>query len=131
MSGLSGVHMVVYPARDLAAGIAVWTAALGRGPVYQNDDYATFSDGGVEIGLSRLPWVDHPLVFFKVEDVENAHRALIADGATALAQDAAGVLHPSDGGATGIVDVPGRRLAVLKAADGNLIGIAQDVPTSW
>ncbi|MFD0696547.1 hypothetical protein ACFQZT_21030 [Paenibacillus sp. GCM10027628] len=32
---------------------------------------------------------------------------------------------------TGIVEVPGRRLAVLKAADGNLIGILQDLPMTW
>ena len=92
MSGLNGVHLVVYPARDLAAGIAAWTAVLGREPVYQNADYATFADGGVEIGLSRLPWVDYPLVFFKAEDVEKAHGALVASGATAMVQDADGVL---------------------------------------
>ncbi|MFB7615417.1 VOC family protein [Kitasatospora sp. NPDC056181] len=132
MSELDGVHLVVYPARDLGAGIEAWTAVLGRGPVFQNADYATFADGGVEIGLSRLPWVDHPLVFFKVDDVEKAHGALVASGATALVQDAEGVLHSGEGTpASGIVDVPGRRLAVLKAADGNLVGIAQDVPVSW
>ncbi|MYW03872.1 VOC family protein [Streptomyces sp. SID3343] len=132
MSGLNGVHLVVYPARDLEAGIAAWSATLGREPAYRNADYATFTDGGVEIGLSRLPWVDHPLVFFKVDDVEKAHGALVASGATALVQDGEGVLHPGDGAASsGIVDVPGRRLAVLKAADGNLVGIAQDVPVSW
>lgn len=132
MSGLNGVHLVVYSTRDLAAGIAARTAALGREPMYQNVDYAAFADGGVEIGLSRLPWVDHPLVFFKVDDVEKAHGALVASGATVLVQDDEGVLHSGDGTASaGIVEVPGRRLAVLKASDGNLVGIAQDVPESW
>jgi hypothetical protein len=48
---------------------------LGREPVLQNDDYATFADGGTP--------------------------------------------------AAGIVNVPGRRLAVLQAADGNLVGMAR------
>ncbi|MEV6913292.1 hypothetical protein [Amycolatopsis sp. NPDC051071] len=100
--------------------------------MYQSADYATFADGGVEIGLSRLPWADYPLVFFKVDDVEKAHGELVASGATVLVQDAEGVLHPGDGTASaGIVNAPGRRLAVVKAADGNLVGIAQDVSVSW
>jgi catechol 2,3-dioxygenase-like lactoylglutathione lyase family enzyme len=135
MSELDGVHLVVYPARDLAAGIAAWTAVLGREPVYQNADYAAYADGtagGVEIGLTRLPWAEHPLVFFRVEDIEKAHSGLVASGATALAQDSEGVLHPAAATpSAGIVDVPGRRLAVLRAADGNLVGIAQNVPVSW
>lgn len=32
---------------------------------------------------------------------------------------------------TGIVNVPGRRLAVLKLADGTLLGLAQDMPVAW
>jgi hypothetical protein len=133
MSKLNSVGPVVYPARDLQAGIAAWTAVLGSGPVFQSADYATFTDGAVEIGLSRLPWVDHPLVFFKVDDIEKTHAELVGSGATALIQDAEGVLHAGDGtgDGTGIVDVPGRRLAAVKAADGNLVGIAQDVPVSW
>ena len=33
--------------------------------------------------------------------------------------------------ATGIVDVPGARLAVVMAADGNLLGINQAVAVDW
>ena len=33
--------------------------------------------------------------------------------------------------ATGIVDVPGGRLAVVRAADGNLLGLNQAVAMEW
>jgi len=33
--------------------------------------------------------------------------------------------------ATGIVDVPGGRLAVVRAADGNLLGLNQAVAMDW
>jgi hypothetical protein len=32
---------------------------------------------------------------------------------------------------TGVVDMPGARLAVLKAADGNLFALTQEVPFDW
>ena len=80
------------------------------------------------------PWVDHPLVFWKVDDIEIAHEALVVRGATALGEVADGSLaelgtaevtngNPS----TGIVDVPGGRLAVVRAKDGTLIGLTQAV----
>jgi catechol 2,3-dioxygenase-like lactoylglutathione lyase family enzyme len=138
MSNLNGVRAVIFPARDLQASIAAWTAVLGKAPAYQNPDFATFFDSSVEIGLSRLPWVDHPLVFWKVEDIEQAHRALLAAGARAMVEVAGGSMaefgtaEVTNGDpTTGIVDVPGRRLAVLKAADGNLVGIMQDLPVAW
>ena len=48
------------------------------GPVFAGDDFAVFSGDDVRIGLTALPWVDHPLVFWQVDDVEEAHRALVA-----------------------------------------------------
>lgn len=138
MTHLKGFGNVVFPARDLAAGIAAWTTVLGRPPTYQGDDFAAFSGGGVEIGLTALPWVDHPLVFWKVDDIEEAHRALVAAGVTAMVEVADGSLAELGAAAvangdpaTGIVDVPGARLAVLKAADHSLVGISQDVPAAW
>lgn len=34
---------VVFPARDLEAGVAAWTAMLGQEPVFVGDDFAAFS----------------------------------------------------------------------------------------
>jgi hypothetical protein len=133
MSELKGFANVVFPARDLGAGVAAWKAMLGREPALLGEDFAAFSGDGVEVGLTALPWVDHPLVFWKVDDVEDAHRALVARGATPLGEIADGSLaelgtaEVTNGDpATGIVDVPGGRLAVLKAPDGNLIGLTQE-----
>ncbi len=72
-------------------------------------------------------------MFWNVDDVKNAHRALVARGATPLGEIADGSLaelgtaEVTNGDpATGIVDVPGGRLAVLRSPDGNLIGLTQD-----
>jgi hypothetical protein len=138
MSHLQGIRTIIFPARDLATSIVAWTQILGKAPEYQTPDFAAFFAGNDEIGLSRLPWFNQPLVFWKVENIEEAHRELIAAGARAMGEIADGSMaelgtdevtngHPE----TGIVDVPGRRLAVLKATDGNLIGILQDIPVSW
>ncbi|MGW4351019.1 hypothetical protein ACWELJ_02905 [Nocardia sp. NPDC004582] len=63
---------------------------------------------------------------------------MVAAGATPLGEIADGSLaeigaaHITHGDpATGIVDMPGSRPAVLRAADGNLIALDQSVPTSW
>ncbi len=132
MSEMKGFANVVFPARDLEAGVTAWTAMLGREPAFVGDDFAVFSGDGVEVGLTAAPWVDHPLVFWKVDDVEDSHSALVARGATALGEIADGSLaelgtaEVTNGDpATGIVDVPGGRLAVLKAPDGNLIGLTR------
>jgi catechol 2,3-dioxygenase-like lactoylglutathione lyase family enzyme len=133
MSDLKGFANVVLPARDLASAVAAWTAMLDREPAFVGDDFAAFSDDGVEIGLTGLPWVDYPLVFWKVDDIEAAHGRLVSRGATPLGEIADGSLAEIGSAeitngdpATGIVDVPGGRLAVLKAPDGNLIGLTQD-----
>ena len=138
MQHFKGLRTIIFPARNIEASLAAWMGLLGTPPAYQTPDFVVFLGDGIEIGLSRLPWVDHPLVFWKVEDIEEAHRALIATGAKAIGEIADGSLaelgtaEVTNGNPTTcIVDVPGRRLAVLKVADGNLIGILQDLPMAW
>jgi len=135
MGDLKGFANVVFPARDLEAGIAAWSAVLGEEPAFRGSDFAVFTGGGVELGLTAAPWVDHPLVFWKVDDIEETHRTLVSAGATPMGEVADGSLaelgtaEVTNGDpATGIVDVTGGRLAVLKAADGNLVGLNQKVP---
>ena len=134
MSYLKGIRSVIFPTRDLQASIAVWTQVLGKAPAYQGPDLAVFLDGANEVGLSQVPWVDHPLVFWKVDDIEEAHRTLVASGAKAMGEIAGGSVAelgtaPVTNGdpTTGIVDVPGRRIAALQVADGTLIGILQEI----
>jgi hypothetical protein len=133
MGQLKGFANVVFPALDLGAGVSAWTAMLGQEPAFVGDDFAVFSGDGVEVGLTAKPWVDQPLVFWKVDDVEAAHRELVARGAAPLGEVADGSLaelgtaEVTNGDpATGIVDVPGGRLAVVRAADGSLIGLTQE-----
>jgi len=133
MSELKGFANVVFPARDLAAGVAAWSAMLGREPAFVGDDFAAFTGDGVEVGLTALPWVDQPLVFWKVDDIEQAQHALVARGATPLGEIADGSLaelgsaEVTNGDpATGIVEVPGGRLAVVRAPEGSLIGLTHD-----
>ena len=129
---LQGFANVVLPARDLDRSVAAWRAILGQEPAFVGEDFAAFVGDGVQIGLTALPWVDHPLVFWKVEDVEEAHRVLVSRGAAPLGEIADGSLAElgtadvtNGDPATGIVDVPGGRLAVLRAPDGNLVGLTQ------
>jgi predicted enzyme related to lactoylglutathione lyase len=113
-------------------------ALLGQPPAFQGDDFAIFTRGGVEIGLTAKPWVDYPLVFWTVDDIEASHRRLLAAGATAMVEVADGSLDElgtsdvaNGDPATGIVDVPGGRLAVVRAADGNLLGLNQAAAMDW
>jgi hypothetical protein len=132
------IATVVFPARDLDAGIAAWTTVFGAGPMFATDDFAVFKSEDLEIGLTSLPWVDEPLVMLATEDIENARRELLDAGATAMAEIAGGGIAelgsaPVTNGdpETGIVDSPGARLAVIRLANGNLLGLRQAVPMEW
>ncbi|MGW4244199.1 VOC family protein [Nocardia sp. NPDC004722] len=131
MTSPTGFANAVYPVTDLDASVASFTALLGAEPIFRTGDYAMFAVG---IALSCKPWVDHPLPFWTVEDLAASHKAMLAAGATALGEIADGSLAelrtaPITNGdpATGIVDMPGSRLAVLRAPDGNLIALHQSV----
>jgi hypothetical protein len=133
MTVLNGIRSVIFPTRDVQASVTAWTQVLGNGPAYQAPGFAVFNDGAIEVGLSQTPWVDRPLVFWKVDDIEEAHRALVAAGAKAMGEIAGGSVAelgtaPVTNGnpTTGIVDVPGRRIAALQLADGTLIAILQE-----
>ena len=99
---INGFANVVFPTLDLGTGVTAWTAA------------------------------DGPLVFWEVDDIEEAHRGLSARGATPLAETSDGSLaelgtaEVTNGDPeTGIVDVPGGRLAVVRVPDGNYLGLSQ------
>jgi hypothetical protein len=97
-----------------------------------------FKTPDIEIGLTSLPWVDAPLVFIDADDIEQKRRELIDAGATALGEVADGSLAeigtaPITNGdpETGVVEVPGAKLAVVRLADGNLLGLRQALPVAW
>lgn len=80
---LQGLRTVIYPAPDLDAAKAWWTATLGRPPYFDQPFYVGYSVAGYELGL--LPDADPAdgaLVYWGVDDVAQAIRDTIAGGAT-------------------------------------------------
>ena len=141
------IATVVFPARDFEAGVSAWTSVFGAGPAFSSSgqqtapgeaDFAVFKTPDIEIALTSLPWVDGPLLFLDTGDIEQTRQELVGSGATGLGEVADGSLAelgtaPITNGSpeTGIVEVPGARLAVVRLADGNLLGLRQSVPVAW
>jgi hypothetical protein len=89
-------------------------------------------------GASARRWTDAPLVLLDTDDIERTRRELIEAGAVGLGEVADGSLAvlgttPVTNGdpVTGIVDVPGARLAVVQLADGSKLGLRQALPGAW
>jgi hypothetical protein len=145
--GTPTIATVVFPAREFEAGVNAWTSVFGTGPAFSSSgqqtapgeaDFAVFKTPDIEIGLTSLPWVDAPLVFLDAEDIEQRRRELIDAGATALGEVADGSLAEigtapiTNGDAeTGVVEVPGAKLAVVRLANGSLLGLRQALPVAW
>jgi hypothetical protein len=141
------IATVVFPARDFEAGVNAWTSVFGSGPAFSSSrqqtaageaDFAVFKTPDIEIGLTSLPWVDEPLLFLDTDDIEQTRQELVDSGAAGLGEVADGSLAElgsapiTNGSAeTGIVEVPGARLAVVRLANGNLLGLRQSMPVSW
>jgi predicted enzyme related to lactoylglutathione lyase len=80
---LLGLRTVIYPARDLSAAKAWWTALLGQEPYFDQPFYVGFEVGGYELGL--LPDAeadDGALTYWGVEDCAAALATALAAGAT-------------------------------------------------
>ena len=141
------IATVVFPARDFEAGVSAWTSVFGAGPAFSSSgqqtapgeaDFAVFKTPDIEIALTSLPWVDGPLLFLDTGDIEQTRQQLVDSGATGLGEVADGSLAelgtaPITNGSpeTGIVEVPGAKLAVVRLADGNLLGLRQSMPVDW
>lgn len=79
---LQGLRTVIYPAPDLDAAKAWWTAMLGVAPYFDQPFYVGYSVAGYELGL--LPDADSAdgaLVYWGVDDVAEAVRDAVAVGA--------------------------------------------------
>jgi hypothetical protein len=145
--GTPTIATVVFPARDFEAGVSAWTSVFGAGPAFSSSgqqtapgeaDFAVFKTPDIEIALTSLPWVDEPLLFLDAGDIEQTRKELVDAGATGLGEVADGSLAelgsaPITNGdpETGIVEVPGAKLAVVRLANGNLLGLRQSVPVAW
>ncbi len=138
---------LLFPARDFQASIKAWSTVFGVGPAFSSSgiqrapgqaDFAVFKAADIEIGLTSLPWVDEPLVMLDTDDIAEGRRALIASGAVGLGEISGGSLAPlgtapvtNGDPESGVVDVPGARMAVVQLADGSKLGLRQSLPTAW
>jgi catechol 2,3-dioxygenase-like lactoylglutathione lyase family enzyme len=80
-----GLRTVVYPAPDLAASRAWWTAVLGVQPYFDQPFYVGFNPGGYELGLdpNADPSVG-PRTYWGVRNIAAAAERMIATGAVAV-----------------------------------------------
>jgi catechol 2,3-dioxygenase-like lactoylglutathione lyase family enzyme len=107
---LEGLRTVIYPAPDLEAAKAWWTAYLGFGPYFDEPFYVGFEVAGYELGL--LPGgdpSDGALTYWGVTDVA---------AAVAAATDAGATEHtPASEVGDGIVT------ATVRTPDGTVLGL--------
>jgi predicted enzyme related to lactoylglutathione lyase len=108
----SGMKTVIYPVGDIAAAKKFYGALVGAAPSMDEAYYVQFEVGDQRIGLDPGPMhkgLQGPVGYWDVDDAEKAVQTLV-DGGGQIAlplQDVGG----------------GKRRAVVKDVDGNLIGV--------
>ena len=106
-----GVTTVVYPVKDLAKAKALFSALLGVEPYADAPYYVGYKVAGQDIGLDPNGHKHGMTPYYQVDDIKQSLQALLDAGATPV-QD--------------VKDVGGGKLiAVVKDADGNIIGLTQ------
>lgn len=109
-----GLRTVIYPAPDLAAATAWFTAVLGAPPYFQAPFYVGFAVAGYELGLD--PQADPavgPVTYWGVSDADVGLAQLVAAGATVMGD--------------GVQEVgEGIRTASLREPGGNVLGIIEN-----
>lgn len=103
---------LVYPATDLPAATALFTALTGTEPYANEAYYVGFRVGDVEIGLDpHGPAGSGPIGYWAVDDIHAAAAELVAAGATAQQE-------PRDVGG-------GMLVATYTDTSGNVVGLRQ------
>jgi predicted enzyme related to lactoylglutathione lyase len=109
-----GVQLIVFPVKDIARAKALYATLLGAEPYADTPYYVGFKAGEQEIGLDpngHRQGLTGPIPYWEVEDVKANLQSLLDAGAE-VQQD--------------VKDVGrGKRVAIAKDADGNLIGLMQ------
>lgn len=111
---IQGLRTAVYPAPDLAAGKAWYSAVLGQQPYFDEPFYVGFSVGGFELGLvpDGTPGQTGSQVFWGVADATAELARLLALG---------GKLHED------VKDVGGGiKVASVRDPFGNVFGIIEN-----
>ncbi|MDI1462514.1 VOC family protein [Catellatospora sp. KI3] len=114
-STTQGIKTVLHPVTDLAAAKAVYTALLGVEPQHDAPYYVGYEVEGQHIGLvpgGAAQGMTGPVAYWHVPDIEAKLAELTAAGASVK---------------DGVKEVgPGRRVATVTDADGNVLGLLQD-----
>ncbi len=108
------INPVVYPVKDLAQAKTLYGKLLGVGPYADTPYYVGFRVGDQEIGLDpngHDKGMTGAVAFCEVDDI-HASLKLLVDAGARTQQDATDV-----GG--------GKLIAMVKDADGNVIGLSQ------
>jgi predicted enzyme related to lactoylglutathione lyase len=106
-----GIQTIVYPVKDVAKAKALFTALLGIEPYADAPYYVGFKVNGQDIGLDPHGHQHGATAYYDVDDIRKALQSLL-DADAQMVQD--------------VKDVGGGLLiAVVKDADGNIIGLRQ------
>ena len=106
---------IIYPVKDIARAKKLFGALLGAEPMVDQPYYAGFEVAGLHVGLNpngHAQGMTGGVCYWNVSDIEQSSKQLVDAGAQ-VHQEAKNV-----GG--------GRLVALLKDADGNMIGLIQD-----
>lgn len=111
----SGMQTILYPVRDLAAAKKQFTELLGVDPEMDQPYYVQFKVGDQAIGLDpkgHNKGMTGATGYYHVDDLDARVKAILDAGGTTQQE---------------IREVgPGRRVAAVTDADGNVIGLLQD-----
>ena len=103
------VKLLVYPAKDLAAGKAFFKTFLGVEPYVDGDYYVGYKVDNMEIGLD--PNGQEIIAYIEVADIKASLQNLLDAGASTQQE-------PTDVGG-------GMLIAKVKDANGNVVGLRQ------
>jgi predicted enzyme related to lactoylglutathione lyase len=106
-----GIKTVIYPTNDIGRAKTTLKALLGVEPYADQPYYVGFKVGDQDIGLDPHGHAHGATPYFHVDDIAARLQALRDAGATVIQE-------PKDVGG-------GKRTAVAKDADGNIIGLIQ------
>jgi predicted enzyme related to lactoylglutathione lyase len=111
---VESIKVHVYPVGDLEQAKAVFTAGLGVEPYVDEPYYVGYKVGDQEVGLDpngHQQGVTQPIDYWEVPDLGQTLQTMVAAGAQ-VHDDA----KPIGGG---------KRRAIVRDTDGNLIGLLQ------
>lgn len=106
-----GVKTVIYPVKDIATAKALFSKLLSVEPYADTPYYVGFKVGDQDIGLDPNGHKHGATAYYHVDDIKESLQSL-QDAGAEVVQD--------------VKDVGGGKLiAIVKDADGNIIGLDQ------